>query len=287
MSTPVERVALFTHQVPEVSRETLTAVVPLLLDRRVGLLLPPGEALKHPHLQTEADGQGCCEVAREDLRDADLCLVLGGDGTMLRALRMTRDLGVPVAGVNLGRVGFLATIQRDRVVEDLPRLLDGGFVVQPLLGLTTGSDGATLRAVNDLVIGRGREGGICRISYAVNGVPLFNSPCDALVVATPAGSTAYNLAVGGPVLGIGVEGFVVSYVAPHSLAVRSVVAASDDVVTVRNESAHSVVDILSDGEHVGSLQPLGTLEINTVPGLATLALLPESDFYRQFADRFV
>lgn len=280
-------VALFTHQVPEVSAQVLASVVPLLQAREVTLLLPPGEALKHPELQTEAAGQGCCEVAREELREADLCLVLGGDGTMLRALRMTRDLGVPVAGVNLGRVGFLAAIAKDAVAQDLPRLLDGGFAERPLLGLTAGSDGATLRAVNDFVVGRGREGGICRISYAINGVPLFSAPCDALVVATPAGSTAYNLAVGGPVLGIGVDAFVVSYVAPHALAVRPVVAASADVVTLRNESARSVVDILSDGEHVGSLQPLASLEIRTVPGLATLALLPESDFYRQFAERFV
>lgn len=206
---------------------------------------------------------------------------------MLRALRMTRDLDVPVAGVNLGRVGFLATVQKDRVADDLPLMLDGGFEVQPLLGLSTGSDGSTLRAVNDLVIGRGREGGICRISYSINGVSLFDAPCDALVVATPAGSTAYNLAVGGPVIGIRVRGFVVSYVAPHSLVARAVVAAESDVVTVRNESAHTPVDILSDGEHVGSLQPLAALEIRTVPALATLALLPGSDFYRQFAERFV
>lgn len=287
MNEAVKSVALFTHQVPEVSAEVLASAIPLLLAREVDLLLPPGEALKHPRLQTEAAGQGCCEVAREELGRADLCLVLGGDGTMLRALRMTRDLGVPVAGVNLGRVGFLATIQRDRVMEDLPRLLDGGFVVQPLLGLTTGSDGSTLRAVNDLVIGRGREGGICRISYSVNGVPLFDAACDALVVATPAGSTAYNLAVGGPVLGIGVEGFVISYVAPHALSARSVVASVGDVVSLRNESSHTAVDILSDGEHVGSLQPLSALEIRTTPALATLALLPGSDFYRQFAERFV
>lgn len=287
MSGPIKTVALFTHQVPEVSAEALASVVPLMAEREVTLLLPPGEALKHPELQTDAVGQGCCEVAREELREADLCLVLGGDGTMLRALRMTRDLGVPVAGVNLGRVGFLATIDKNKVSEDLPVLLEGGFVVRPLLGLTTGSDGALLRAVNDFVVGRGREGGICRISYAVNGVPLFDAPCDALVVATPAGSTAYNLAVGGPVVSIGVDGFVVSYVAPHALAVRPVVAAASDVVTVRNESSRSVVDILSDGEHVGSLQPLASLDIRTTPGLAALAMLPESDFYRQFAERFV
>lgn len=286
MSSAVKSVALFTHHVPEVSAQVLRVVVPILRDKGIRLLLPPGEVLKHPELQN-GSSEGCCEVAREDLREADLCLVLGGDGTMLRALRLTRDLGVPVAGVNLGRVGYLATIHVDRIEEDLALMLTGEFVSLPLLGLATESDGATLRAVNDFVVGRGREGGICRISYAVNGIPMFDVRCDALVAATPAGSTAYNLAVGGPVVGVGVGGFVLSYVAPHALGVRSVVCSADDTVIVTNESTHSPVDVLSDGEHVASLAPLASLVIRTSPALATLALLPGTDFYQHFAQRFI
>jgi len=286
VNSAVKSVALFTHHVAGVSADALGAALPILMSSGIRLLLPPGEVLKHPELQNGSSG-GCCEVAREELLEADLCLVLGGDGTMLRALRMTRDLEVPVAGVNLGRVGYLATVGRDRIGEDLPRLLAGEFVTLPLLGLTTRSDGATLRAVNDFVVGRGREGGICRISYSVNGNPMFDVRCDALVLATPAGSTAYNLAVGGPVVSVGVEGFVLSYVAPHALAVRSVVCAAADTVIVTNESTHSPVDVLSDGEHVSSLGPLASLEVRTTPALATLALLPGTDFYQHFAERFI
>lgn len=286
MSSAVKNVALFTHHVAGVSAQVLGVVVPILVKNGIRLLLPPGEVLKHPELQN-GSSEGCCEVAREDLREADLCLVLGGDGTMLRALRLTRDLGVPVAGVNLGRVGYLATIHADRIEEDLALMLTGEFVSLPLLGLATESDGATLRAVNDFVVGRGREGGICRISYAVNGIRMFDVRCDALVAATPAGSTAYNLAVGGPVVGVGVEGFVLSYVAPHALGVRSIVCSAGDKVTVTNESTHSPVDVLSDGEHVASLAPLASLEIRTSPALATLALLPGTDFYQHFAQRFI
>ena len=265
--------------------EALAEVMPVLRERGVSVRLPPGESAKHPTLLAEG-ATDCCEVAREELAGVDLCLVLGGDGTMLRTLRLTRDLDVPVAGVNLGRVGYFATVQRDRVRTDLPLLLEGDFLRRPLLGLSCRLNGTVLRAVNDLVVGRGRDVGIRRISYAVNGVPLFDARCDALVAATPAGSTAYNLAVGGPVLGIGLEGFVVSYVAPHSLGTRSVVVAASDVVKVRNESEHSPIDVVVDGDHVGSLDPLASLDVHTVPALATLALLPGSDFYRQFKDRF-
>jgi Predicted sugar kinase len=286
MSDPVRKVALITHQVPAVVAEALAEVMRVLRERGVSVALPPGESAKHPDLLAEGAGE-CCEVAREELAGVDLCLVLGGDGTMLRALRLTRDLDVPVAGVNLGRVGYFATIARDRIQADLPLILDGGFIRRPLMGLSCRLNGAVIKAVNDLVVGRGRDVGIRRISFAVNGVSLFDVRCDALVVATPAGSTAYNLAVGGPVLGIGLEGFVVSYVAPHGLGTRSVVAAASDVVKVRNESEHSAIDVVADGDIVGALDPLASLEIHTAPALATLALLPGSDFYQQFKDRFV
>ncbi len=285
MGEAVERVALVTHQIPEVAGEVLAQVLAVLEQRGVRVLLPPGERIKHPDVYPE-ETQECCEVSREQIAEADLCLVLGGDGTMLRTLRLTRDLGVPVAGVNLGRVGFLAAIRRDRVAEDLPRLLEGRFVAHPLLGLASRLNGTPLRAVNDIVIGRGRDAGICRVAYSINGVPMFDARCDGLVVATPAGSTAYNLAAGGPVLGIGLGGYVLSYLAPHTLTMRSLVAGSADAARVTNRSARDAVDIVVDGEHMGSLQPLGELEILTEPGLATLALLPENDFYRHFKERF-
>jgi NAD+ kinase len=285
VSEPVRRLALVTHQVQAVAEDILAGVLPLLREHAVELLLPPGERAKHPDLLRDAGD--CCEVAREELADVDLCLVLGGDGTILRTLRLTRDLGVPVAGINLGQVGFFAAIARDRIAEDLPRVLAGEYVAHPLLGLSAQLNGTALRAVNDLVVGRGREPGIRRLSYSVNGVPLFDTRCDALVVATPAGSTAYNLAVGGPVLGTGVSGFVVSFVAPHSLVTRPLVAASGDTVLVVNQSGHTAVDVVADGEHVGSLEPYAGLEINSLPDVAELALLPEGSFYQQFRERFI
>jgi NAD+ kinase len=286
MSERVGRVALVTHQVPAVSAEALAQVVPLLRARGIEVLLPPGERAKHPELLAQG-GTACCDTRREDLAEADLCLVLGGDGTMLRALRQTRDLGLPVAGINLGRVGFFAAVARDAIAADLPRVLDGEYGKHPLLGLAAQLNGAELRAVNDLSIGRGREGGIARIAYALNGVALFDVACDALIVSTPAGSSAYNLAVGGPLMGIGVDAFVLSYVAPHALGTRSLVAAASDVLTVTNRSPHDPAEVVVDGEHMGTLLPLASMEIRTVPALACLALLPESSFYRQFSDRFI
>lgn len=284
---PIKRIVLATHQLPAVAAEAMPDVLSVLRERDVEILLPPGETAKHPELLEEG-AQRCCQAGgREELAEADLCLVLGGDGTMLRALRLTRGLGLPVAGINLGRVGFFTAVERHHIAGDLLRILQGDYVAHSLLGLAAQLDSVPLRAVNDIVVTRQRDGGICRISYALQGVSLFDVRCDGLIVATPAGSSAYSLAAGGPLLGIDVPAYVMTYLAPHSLVTRPVVAGADETVVVRNETGHEAVDVVVDGEPVGRLDPLGSLEITTVPGLATLALLPESDFYRHFRERFV
>lgn len=285
MPETITRVALVTHQVPSVAGEVLDEVLGLLEERGVEVLIPPGERAKHPEIVDR--GELCCEANREDLARAHMCLVLGGDGTVLRALRLTRGLNIPVGGVNLGRVGFFAAVHRERLREDLSRMLDGDYVAHQLLGLAADLAGTPLRAVNDLLVGRAGEAGISRISYSLNGVPLFDVRCDGLLVSTPAGSTAYNLAAGGPIMGVEVPAFLVTYLAPHTLNTRTVVAAASDVLEICNRSEHAIADVVVDGEHMGVLRPLAGLQLTTVPGLATLALLPESDFYRHFQVRFV
>ena len=266
--------------------EVLHLVVPLLQDRDVEVLLPCGETAKHPWLREQSACQQT-EATREELAEADLCLVLGGDGTMLRALRLTRGLDLPVAGVNLGRVGFFAAVERDHLAQDLGRILDGEYVAHDLLGLAAQLDGTSIRAVNDIVLTRRRDAGICRLSYSLNKVRLFDVRCDGLIVATPAGSSAYSLAAGGPLLGMDLAAYVLTYLAPHALVTRPLVAGAEDVLVVRNETSHEGIEVVADGEVVGALDPLGALEVVTVPALARLALLPESNFYRQFRERFV
>lgn len=281
----VRRVALLTHQVPTVVHDALVQVLDLLRERGIELLVPAGEMEKHGALLSAAEH--CCRTEREELGEADLCLVLGGDGTVLRALRYTRGLGVPVAGVNLGRVGFFATVPRTRVKEDLGRVLEGEYEPHELLGLSSHLNGLEIQAVNDILVGHGQETGVARLAYEINGVPIFDIACDGLLVSTPAGSTAYNLAVGGPVLGVAMQAYILSFVAPHSLATRSVVADAADVLVVRNRSPYLDAQVVMDGAHVGSLEPLSEIKVTTTPALATLALLPGSSFYSQFRERFI
>jgi NAD+ kinase len=285
MAEAVRSVVVMTHEVPSVAEDALAEVISLLEARGIRLLLPSGEWEKHARALAGHRAE-CCELTGEELSRAGLCLVLGGDGTMLRALRFTRYRGVPVAGVALGRVSYFATIRRDRITADLGRVLAGDYLAHPMVGLAGQLGDRALSAVNDVVVGRARHSGICRLSYALNGVTLFDVGCDSLIVSTPAGSSAYNLSAGGPLLGFGVEGYVLTFVAPHTLGARSVVAAGSDVLAVTNRSGYEDVEVAADGELAGTLEVGATLELRTAPAAAFLALLPEQSLYNHFQERF-
>jgi len=248
------------------------------------VLAPAAEWEKHAQALGEAGSSKLLRPA--DLQGVGLCLVLGGDGTMLRAFHLTRDSNIPVAGVNLGRVGFLTTIDRDQVESGLATLMAGDFSEYPLLGLEARTGDDLYLATNDVVVGKGNRSRACKLGLTINGVTLFEVLCDGVVVGTPAGSSAYSLAAGGPLLGISVDAYVISLVAPHAVGVRPVVAAPGDVLEIKNaDYAEAAVDV--DGERVALLQPLDTVRINTTPGMTTLALLNGDSLYHHFRDRLL
>jgi NAD+ kinase len=127
---------------------------------------------------------------------------------------------------------------------------------------------------------------VARLEYCVGGEELGRVRCDGLVAATPVGSTGYNLANGGPVLAWGVEGFVVSFVAPHTLTARALVVAPQDALTVRNLSEREAVDVTTDGRPIGALEPGRELDVSFREEQVLLAQIPGSTFYHRFREKF-
>ena len=127
---------------------------------------------------------------------------------------------------------------------------------------------------------------MAELAYSVSGQELGQVRCDGLVVATPAGSTGYNLANGGPVLAWGVEGYVVSFIAPHTLTARALVVAPDDVMEVVNRSADEPVDVTTDGRRVRELDPGASLQIRFHDDKALLAQAANATFYDRLRDKF-
>jgi NAD+ kinase len=219
--------------------------------------------------------------------DVELCIVLGGDGTILRALRRYAGTSVPVFAVNFGEVGFLATIDPDgdTIASGFERALAGDFEVLTVPAIALETPDGPQAAINDLSIHRKVGERVATLAYAIDGEEVGSVRCDGIVIATPAGSTGYNLANGGPVMAWGVEGFVVSFIAPHSLTARALVVAPGDLLSIHNRS-HGAVDISLDGRPAGSLGPQEAITASFLREAADLAQVPGSSFYRRLREKF-
>ncbi|PTL54778.1 MULTISPECIES: NAD(+)/NADH kinase [Solirubrobacterales] len=280
--TPRRSVTVLTHQRPVQTGSVLDTLVQVAREAGVLLRFDPDETRKH-HLAA----QDVVAVDAPLIDDVELCIVLGGDGTILRALRRYAGTSVPVFAVNFGEVGFLATVDPDDDggAEAFRQALRGDFETLTLPAIALELPGGPQAAINDISIHRKVGERVATLAYASNGEEVGSVRCDGLVVATPAGSTGYNLANGGPVMAWGVEGFAVSFIAPHSLTARALVVAPDDELTIFNRSL-GAVDLSVDGRPVGELGPGQRITARFVREAADLAQLPGTSFYRRLREKF-
>jgi NAD+ kinase len=276
----VKTAALITHSHPPAATEAVAIATAVARDAGWRLVATDDEIAKHDHA---AEG-----IERVDALPAgpDLCLVLGGDGSILHALRTFANTGVPVFGVNFGTVGFLAAVERDEAEDGIRRALAGETELIDLPALSLEIDGEQHFAFNDVSFSRLPHDRVAELSYRIAGEEVGNVRCDGLVAATPAGSTGYNLANQGPILAWGVKGYAVSYISPHSLTARALVVAPADVLTVGNAPGREPVDVAVDGGHTATLAPGAALEVGFVDAVGRLAQLPGSSFYHRIREKF-
>lgn len=219
-------------------------------------------------------------------RDPDLCVVLGGDGSILKALRLGIGGAFPVFGINFGRVGFLAAAEGEEVEPAVGRALAGELETVQLPGLEVSWEGGSAIGLNDAGFSRRPHSGVAELSYRIADEEVGRVRCDGLVAATATGSTGYNLANNGPILAWGVAGYAVTYIAPHTLTARALVVAPDDVLNVVNHRSRDGVDIVVDGVAVGVLEPGSGAEVRFRPGMASLGQLPGANFYHRIREKF-
>jgi NAD+ kinase len=247
----IRAATVFTHRRPAETDPALATLIELAQEAGVTLRFDPEETEKH-QLQ---DGPFVERNAPLDAR-VDICFALGGDGTILNALRRYAGTDVPVFGINFGEMGFLATVDREEAWA-------GSLRVHRQPG----------KRVADL-------------EYSVGGDDVGRVRCDGLVVSTPAGSTGYNLANGGPVMAWGVHGYVVSFISPHSLTARTLVVAPGDRLRVDNRSQEEPVEVTVDGRPVGALEAGESVEARFVIDQGALAQVPGTTFYQRLRQKF-
>jgi NAD+ kinase len=275
----VKTAALITHSHPPSASEAVAVAAEVAQEMGWRLAATEQELEKHG-----SAGEGVDVTAEHTV--PDICLVLGGDGSILHALRRYAHTEVPVFGVNFGTVGFLAAVERDQAAEGIRRALQGEFETVQLPGLEVKVDGQQKVGLNDITLTRRPHDRVAELSYRIAGEEVGHVRCDGLVAATPVGSTGYNLANQGPILAWGVKGYVVSYISPHSLTARALVVAPGDVLHVGNAPEREPVEVAVDGVKIADLDAGGSLEVRFLESVAKLAQLPGTSFYQRIREKF-
>ncbi len=262
------------------------ASLPDVLDELSALLRRHGLAILMDPLTagaSRARPDATADLAELPAR-ADLAIIVGGDGTLLSCARLMAERGVPLVGVNLGRLGFLTDIPADGLRGAIESILAGEFNAEQrtLLSGSVRRGGKTLfsgLAMNDVVVSRGAMGSMIEVAVTVDGEFIYTLRADGLIVATPTGSTAYALSAGGPILHPAVSAIALVPISPHTLSNRPVAIRSTsrvEITLVRGVDARANFDVQAYCE----LEPGDVVAVSAAPRAATL-LHPRG--YRYFA----
>ena len=264
--------------------------------RRVGVIsIGPKESVREPleylrkkssELSVEVLEIETSDITEDNL-EIDFAIALGGDGTMLQALRYFLGTSIPVIGINFGRIGFLTSISRNEFRDGLDQVFLGNFDVVDLSTLEITLNDKRFLAVNDVVATSSIPGRMVKLHASLGGESFSSTDCDGIICCTPSGSTAYNLSNNGPVIMRGLDAMAMTYIAPHSLHSRPIVVPSTLHLEVTNETADVPVSILVDGRLAGCLSNKETLNIHIGKERARLALLPGVTFFSRYREVFL
>jgi NAD+ kinase len=229
------------------------------------------------------------EAVRAEAPNLDLLVTLGGDGSILRAARMGCEHGVPVLGVNMGRLGFLSELEPNEWLTALPRLLAGDYWVEERMMLYAEYHrGETCRgyeALNDVVVSRGSLARLVRLETYIDGSFLSTYAADGLIVATPTGSTAYAFAVGGPILPPELKNILLIPIAPHLSMDRAIVLSQGAVVKILIRTDHQAM-LTVDGQFEYELQDGDWVRVQASPHASRFVRLQDKTyFYRTLMER--
>lgn len=230
--------------------DSLRSIVKWAADNTVSILIAPGVVERFPDLMKPDEVEMCPE--EEMTSEADYLVAMGGDGTILAALRRAGEKQIPVLGINLGSLGFLADTSPRHINEALDTLKAGTYSIEARMTLEaeiqTGDGVHTMLASNDIVVDKGEYSRVIDIDAEVNGEFLKRYTGDGLIISSPTGSTAYALAAGGPIVEPTMDALVVAPICPHMLASRPLVLPAESEVFLEIFSKHGTAQLTGDGQ---------------------------------------
>jgi len=218
----------------------------------------------------------------QDIRnDIDFVFSIGGDGTLLDTVALVRDTGIPVIGINSGKLGFLASISKDCIKEAIGSLYHGNYTTEERTLLSMDSDNRELDrfgyALNDITVQK-KESEMITVHVYLNGSFLNSYWADGLIIATPTGSTAYSLSVGGPIVLPNSQNFIISPISPHNLTVRPIVVPDNSEILLRPEGRSSRYLVSMDHRH-RVIEGTTNMRIRKAPFTMRVLRLENTSFY--------
>ncbi len=230
-----------------------------------------GNSLAYASCETVADG-------------VDILVSAGGDGTLLASARAVGDRGTPILGINLGSLGFLTQVPSQRLIEALNAIVAGRHLIQKRMLLQAEIIGdkqlESPYALNDVVIDNGPVSRIVDINLSVNGELIVTYKADGLVISTPTGSTAYSLAVGGPIVHPEMEAIIAAPISSFSLNTRPMIFNANDEIEVQVQSSHKHAGITLDGQISVVLDNSDRVRIRKAPFATNFIIFKETSFYK-------
>ncbi|MBT8261679.1 MAG: NAD kinase [Bacteroidia bacterium] len=222
----------------------------------------------------------------------DLFFSIGGDGTLLKSITFVRDLGIPIVGINTGTLGFLATIQKEKITESINQIIAGNFKIteRSLLAIETepGYDeiGELNFALNEIAINRKNTTSMIKVETFVDEEHLASYWSDGLIVSTPTGSTGYSLSCGGPIMDPGSKSIVLTPIAPHNLNARPFVIPDDSEITLK-VSGRAKSYLISLDSRTATLKDNTVIRIRKAPFSIKLAQLKEDSFIKTLREKLL
>jgi NAD+ kinase len=290
--TPAERVLVLTHVGRPEARTAGAEVIRRFVDAGVAVSVaaPEWAALRCEY--ADPPPVDVVDKALAGALGADAVLVLGGDGTILRAAEVARVGDAPLVGVNLGHFGFLAETDADLLGDTVARVVAGRYAIEERMTVDVRvlDDGAVLHegwALNEVTLEKATRERILDVLIEIEGRPLTRFGCDGVVVATPTGSTAYAFSVGGPVVWPGVEALLVAPISAHALFARPLVVQPSSLVALETMPALSGEGIVvCDGRRPFTLPPAARIEVRKGARPIRLARLAPMPFTERLVNKF-
>jgi len=274
----MKTVAVFPNLIKPETRDILTRIRAFFATREARIILPRVRAAEF--------GMEDCGVDDIERQPADFALSLGGDGTLLGICRRYASNPVPVCGINMGTLGFMADIEQNELEERLEKLCQGNYHVEWrrfLAGYVTQSDGMERflgYAINDIVVMKGDAARIISLGLAVNDTPLVECKADGFIVASPTGSTAYSLSAGGPIMNPMVKGLLLTPICAHTLNIRPLIIREEDIVHINLIDTRQSIIVTLDGQETTPIHPDNIVTVRCSDVRAGIIKFEDKDYYQ-------